>query len=74
MEMILMGMRDEDGVDGTDVEVRGLAATPDRADAARQERIEQEPAVRHLEPYRRVAEPAQTRHGWVNGWRPCGRV
>ena len=63
MEMILMGVRDEDGVHGADLQVRGLAAAPHWTDAARQQRIEQEPTIRHLEPYRRVAEPAQTGHG-----------
>ena len=63
MEMVLMGVRDEDGVHRADVEVRRLAAASHGTDAARQEWIEQEPALRHLEPYRRVAEPAQTGHG-----------
>ena len=62
VQMVLVGVRHEHGVDRCDIEIRRLAATSHRTDAPDEERIEQELHVVELEPHRGVPEPAQPRH------------
>ena len=43
VEVVLVGVRDDDRVDGCDAEVRRLPATTYGPDTAREERVEQQP-------------------------------
>src|SRR5689334_6315663 len=63
VEVILVGVRHEHGVDRGDLEIRRFAAAPHGTDAAHEERVEQELHVVELEPDRGMSEPAQTGHG-----------
>jgi hypothetical protein len=62
MEVVLVGVGDEHGVDRGDLQVGRLAAAAHRADTPDQEWVEEELDVVEFEPDRRVPEPTQARH------------
>jgi hypothetical protein len=62
VEMVMVKMRDQDGIDRGEIDVYELGAAPDRTDPAAQDWIGQQAQAGGLEQDRRMAEPGEPRH------------